>query len=239
MELQTALDDARVRARAEAWTKRYRADPSFPFALGIGPYHRDAEYFCNLFWARAQIALGNHQEASLFVHPALQSAKEHGLFFRVAELSIAQALIYDGQGNLPAALHELENALQIAESYEYILFDESPRFDRLLEQAAERNIHAPYARQLLAAFQSVRVRREAAGTGSELDGQLPGLVDRLSERELEVLRMLAAGLPPSEVAKKLYLSPFTLKAHTRNIYAKLGVHSRVEAINKAREMDLL
>jgi Response regulator containing a CheY-like receiver domain and an HTH DNA-binding domain len=56
---------------------------------------------------------------------------------------------------------------------------------------------------------------------------------------LEVLGLLASGLPPAEVAKKLFLSPFTLKAHTQNIYSKLGVHSRIEAINKAREMDLL
>ena len=64
-------------------------------------------------------------------------------------------------------------------------------------------------------------------------------MEPLSERELEVLRLLASGLPPSEVAKKLYLSPYTLKAHTQNIYAKLAVHSRIEAINKARELNLL
>jgi DNA-binding NarL/FixJ family response regulator len=50
---------------------------------------------------------------------------------------------------------------------------------------------------------------------------------------------LASGLPTSEVAKKLFLSPFTLKAHTQNIHNKLDVHSRIEAINKARELDLL
>jgi LuxR family maltose regulon positive regulatory protein len=64
-------------------------------------------------------------------------------------------------------------------------------------------------------------------------------VDPLSERELEVLRHLASGLSPSEVARKLFLSPFTLKAHTQNIYTKLDVHSRIEAINKARELGLM
>ncbi len=66
-----------------------------------------------------------------------------------------------------------------------------------------------------------------------------GLVDHLSERELEILRMLATGLPPEEVARKLYLSPFTLKAHARNIDAKLRVHTRVEALNKAREVGMI
>ncbi len=61
----------------------------------------------------------------------------------------------------------------------------------------------------------------------------------LSEREIEVLRFLAGGLSPAEVAGKLFLSRFTLKAHTQNIYSKLDVHSRVEAINKARELGLL
>ena len=61
----------------------------------------------------------------------------------------------------------------------------------------------------------------------------------LSERELEVLRLLASGLSSADVAKKLFLSPFTLKAHTQNIYNKLDVHSRIEAINKAREIGLL
>ena len=72
-----------------------------------------------------------------------------------------------------------------------------------------------------------------------MDKGHPDLIDPLSERELEVLRLLAAGSPPAEVAKKLYLSPFTLKAHTQNIYTKLDVHSRIEAINKARELGLL
>lgn len=60
-------------------------------------------------------------------------------------------------------------------------------------------------------------------------------VEPLSERELEVLRLLAEGLSSAEIAAQLYLSPNTLKAHTQNIYSKLDVHSRVQAINKARE----
>lgn len=61
----------------------------------------------------------------------------------------------------------------------------------------------------------------------------------MRERELEVLRLLAAGLSPSEVAQILFLSPFTLKAHTRNIYTKLDVYIRIEAINKARELKMI
>lgn len=233
-------DEPQMRSKAEAWTKEHSPDSSFAFALGIGPYHRDTEYLCNLYWARIQIALGRFKEASTFVGPALESAEERGLFFRVAELSIAQALIHDGQSNPSAALETLGKALQISETCGYTrFFDDGPELDRLLEQAAEKKIHAKYARQLLKSFQPMRAMRKTGGSASKTEKGRPDLVDPLSERELEVLRLLADGSPPAEVAKKLYLSPFTLKAHTQNIYTKLNVHSRIEAINKAREMDLL
>ena len=225
--------DPETRAKAETWTKEHAPDLSFPLSLGIGPYHRDAEYFCNLFWARMQIALGHFKEASTFVSLALASAQERELLFRVAELAILQTLIHNGLGNLPAALESLEQALEISERCRYTrFFDDSPALDKLLQQAVEKKIHATYARQLLTTLQSLHKK-------SKVDKSHPDLVDPLSERELEVLRMLAEGLPPAEVAKKLFLSPFTLKAHTQNIYAKLSVHSRIEAINKARDLELL
>jgi LuxR family maltose regulon positive regulatory protein len=239
-EVQQQPDDPHVRARAETWTKEHSPDLSFPLALGIGPYHRDTEYFCNLYWARVLIALGHFREASTFVLPALAIARERGLLYRVAEFSILQALIQDGQGNPSAALDELGQALEISERCGYTrIFDEGPELDKLLRQAAEKKIHAKYARELLASRQSNRGNRKTAGTAVKVDRARTGLLDPLSERELQVLRLLANGLPPAEVAKKLFLSPFTLKAHTQNIYTKLGVHSRIEAINKARELDLL
>ena len=159
--------------------------------------------------------------------------------FRIAELSITQALIWDGQGNSSGAQDELEKALEIATICGYTrFFDDGPELDRLLQKSAERKIHAQYARQLLTSFQPMRAMRAAAGAALKREKERPNLVDPLSERELEVLRLLATGMPPVEVAKKLFLSPFTLKAHTQNIYTKLSVHSRIEAINKAREMDL-
>jgi LuxR family maltose regulon positive regulatory protein len=239
-DIKRSLEDPQVRSRAEAWTKKYVPDPNAQFALGIGPYHCDTEYFCNLFWARVQIALGHFQEACTFISPALQAARECGLLFRVVELSIAQALIYGGQGNPSAALEVLEKALEIAKACGYTrFFDDSPELDKLLQKAAEGKIHARYARQLLASFHPRRALRATAGAASKGGKEYPNLADPLSERELEVLRLLAGGLPPVEVAKKLFLSPYTLKAHTQNIYTKLSVHSRIEAINKAREMELL
>jgi LuxR family maltose regulon positive regulatory protein len=132
-------------------------------------------------------------------------------------------------------LDSLGRAIEISEPRGYTrFFDDGPDLDTLLRLAVERKIHAKYAKQLLAAFQGLRANHT---TVHDRSGE--GHADLLSERELEVLRMLAGGLTPAEVAKRLFLSPFTLKAHTQNIYTKLGVHSRIEAINKARELQMI
>ena len=64
------------------------------------------------------------------------------------------------------------------------------------------------------------------------------LIEPLSNREKEVLALMVEGLSNSEIAARLYLSPNTLKAHTQNIYGKLDVHSRVQAVVKARNLKL-
>jgi LuxR family transcriptional regulator, maltose regulon positive regulatory protein len=244
-KIQRSLDDPQVRHTAETWTRKNAPDAVEQFSLGIGPYHRDTEYFCNLAWSRVQIALGHYQEAATFIRPALQSAKDHGLLFRVVELSIAQALVDDGLGDPTAALAELGKALEISESAGYArVFDDGPGLDRLLHQCLVKNIHPQFVKQLLATFIRTPLNRKQAGEKTARSALMndqwqEAMVEPLSEREVEVLRMLASGLAPVEVAKRLYLSPHTLKAHTQNIYTKLDVHSRVEAINKARELGLL
>jgi LuxR family maltose regulon positive regulatory protein len=65
------------------------------------------------------------------------------------------------------------------------------------------------------------------------------LIEPLSDRELEVLNLMAEGLSNPNIARRLYLSTNTLKAHAQNIYTKLDVHSRMEAVNKARDLNLL
>jgi LuxR family transcriptional regulator, maltose regulon positive regulatory protein len=232
--------DLQIRYKAEAWTRKYAPDPSYPFALGIGPYHRDAEYFCNLAWAKVQIVLGHFQEASIFIGPALQAARECGLLYRIAELSIQQALIFARRDNSQNAMEELKSAIDIAQTNGYSrLFSDGPDIDWLLQQAVDRNIHTSYSRQILKSLHHMQANEKISPASSKTGSKHPKLVEPLSERELEVLRLLASGLSTAEVAKKLFLSPFTLKAHTQNIYIKLGVHSRIEAINKARELDII
>jgi LuxR family maltose regulon positive regulatory protein len=107
---------------------------------------------------------------------------------------------------------------------------------RLLYEALTRGIAPDYARRLLAAFPVAEPEQTNA-----LKKQAPesDLIEPLSERELEVLQLIAEGLTNPEIASRLFLSVHTVKAHTRNMYGKLGVHSRTQAIARARALGIL
>ena len=96
----------------------------------------------------------------------------------------------------------------------------------LLRVAASRGIALDYVSKLLAAFEEV-----AAPSAP--------LIEPLTERELEVLRLLAAGLSNREIAAQLFLAVGTVKKHTSNIYGKLNVHKRTQAVARARELGLV
>jgi LuxR family maltose regulon positive regulatory protein len=149
----------------------------------------------------------------------------------VVELLVLQALAQQSQGDLPAARVPLERALALAapEGYVRIFVDEGPPMAELLEAAAKRRITPQYVGQLLAALGQAEV-------SSPID---QGLIEPLSERELEVLRLLGTELDGPEIACELVVSLNTLRTHTKNIYSKLGVNSRRAAVRRAEEFDLL
>jgi LuxR family maltose regulon positive regulatory protein len=93
-----------------------------------------------------------------------------------------------------------------------------------------------YARRLLTAFPPAELEQATPPGALAANAQL---VEPLSERELEVLRLLAEGLSNPEIASRLYLSTNTVKVHTRNIYGKLGVHNRTQAVVQAKESGIL
>lgn len=107
---------------------------------------------------------------------------------------------------------------------------------RLLYDTAARGIVPEYAGRLLAAFPAAEPPRDGllrvADTGVEM-------VEPLSGRELEVLGLVAEGLSNHEIAQTLVISPKTVKRHTSSIYGKLGVHSRTQAVAKARSLGIL
>lgn len=128
----------------------------------------------------------------------------------------------------------LIEALNLAEPEGYIstfVMEGEPMADllqRALRQPQLKHRLASYARRILSAFDTAR-KPKPVNT----------LVEPLSERETEVLHYIANGLSNSEIAQRLYLSPNTLKAHTQNIFLKLEVHSRIQAVNKAKELGLI
>jgi LuxR family maltose regulon positive regulatory protein len=130
----------------------------------------------------------------------------------------------------------LGRALSLGEPEGYVrtFVDEDAPMAALLRQAVSRGIARHYAGELLAAFEP--------GIGDiPLPPQpsAPLLAEPLSEREIEVLQLIAAGLSNREIAQKLFIAVGTVKTHINNLYGKLEVHSRTQAIARARELRLL
>jgi LuxR family maltose regulon positive regulatory protein len=135
------------------------------------------------------------------------------------------------QGDVDWALTSLALALAESEGYVCMFVDEGVPMARLLYKAAARGIMPEYAGLLLATF-------------PEVDSAQPKcppteMIEPLSDRELEVLELIAEGLSNREIAAKLYLSLNTVKVHSSNIYGKLGVNSRTQAVAKAKTLGIL
>jgi LuxR family maltose regulon positive regulatory protein len=161
-------------------------------------------------------------------------AAAHEFVGPVVEIAIARGLLYDAAAMKDAALEMLEGALRAAAPMGFfrIFVDEGGLMQALLEEIKPRLRDEPlirYANRLLEGFGGEPARPAARGVAAAL----------LSERELEVLRYLAKGLTYEEIGRQLFLSLNTVQFHVKNIYSKLQVNRRVQAIEKAREMNLL
>ncbi len=153
----------------------------------------------------------------------------------------AAALQADGEDD--KALQLLADALALAEPGGLIrLFvDEGSPMAQLLSEAAARGIRPDYVSRLLAAFGDLT---EDEGPAKKLISFVTrsgpsSLVEPLSQRELEILKLIAQGLSNREINKRLFLALDTVKGHNRRIFDKLQVQSRTEAIARARELGLL
>ena len=240
--LMTSPQDRAVSDQARAWALAHTPDlKQFGIATGIGPYNCDALYLKDITWARVQIALGEGQAALTFIEPVLVVAHQNGLVYRVVELSILKAMALNAAGAHEDSLSTIEEALDLAERYGYLrTLDQGPALDHLLAEAARVGNHAEYIRKLSEAFD--RPFLPAGGTASALRAgptRQPGLVEPLSERELEVLRLIASGCSNAEICGRLVIALGTVKRHINNIYGKLGAQNRTQAINKARQEGLL
>jgi len=140
-------------------------------------------------------------------------------------------LVYHALGEIPIALEYLSEALTLAEPQGYvrIFVDEGLPMEALLREAAKHGAAPNYVSQLLSAFGKAEGRTPVT--------QL--LIEPLSKREFEVLRLLGTELNGPEIARELMVSLHTIRTHTQNIYNKLGVNNRRAAVHRAVELDLL
>jgi LuxR family transcriptional regulator, maltose regulon positive regulatory protein len=165
----------------------------------------------------------------------LHAAEAGGRTGSVIEILALQALAQEIRGDNSAALLPLVQALTLAEpeGYVRVFVDEGAPMAVLVEAAAARGIAPSYARRLLAAFDDDGNKTEPAAATDQ------GLIEPLSGRELDVLRLLRTDLGGPDIARELVVSLNTVRTHTKNIYAKLGVNSRRAAVRRAEELDLL
>ncbi len=205
---------------------------------------------------QARVFLAQHKfdQALDTLTPLVQAAEAGGWLGAGIELLALQALALNGQGHADAATDSLRRALELAEpeGHVRIFADEGEPMKLLIAdfglRIARRETPKPllvYVEKLLSVFSVIGL---AAPFQSEIRNlkhlhrtqvQVSEIVEPLSERELDVLRLIAEGHSNQEIATKLVLAVSTVKTHVNNIFTKLGVQSRTQAIAQAREIKLL
>jgi LuxR family maltose regulon positive regulatory protein len=188
--------------------------------------------------ARVLIAQKRLDEACRLLERLVEAAEASGRRSKLIELLNLQALAFEAGGASTRAMTVLERALTLAEpgGFVRIFVDEGPAMARLLYQVLPHAVGTAYVRGLLAAFPAVELERPISTPSPDAESEW---IEPLSERELEVLQLIAEGLTNREIADRLFLALNTVKGHSRNIYGKLGVHSRTQAIAKARGLGIL
>jgi len=215
-----------------------------------------SEYFkmrlSDTMYARANIALARanpdrHRyltQVKDILAELFEMADSNGWGSKVIEILILQSLGFDLAGDRKSAMTALERALILAEpeGFVRIFIDEGPPMAHLLYEILSRaetlfpKISTTYVQHLLTAFPDIEVEQPKSA-GVHISGD--EWIEPLTERELEVLQLIAKGLTNQEIASKLYLSLNTVKAHTRSIYGKFSVNSRTQAIARARSLGIL
>jgi ATP/maltotriose-dependent transcriptional regulator MalT len=230
-----------VMASVVAWSHHFSASLGDDLPLpGMGPLGAaEAYYIALLAWARVRIAAGAATEALVYLEPQLLLARAHDINARVIELSLAEGLAHAALGDNRRAMEGVARALELGEPEGFLrTFDGGPGIIRLLVDAAHHGIAREYIGHIMESIGPVRdghSNHAAAAPG--ITGVR--LVEPLTEREMEVLRLLDSGLANRQIADRLVITVGTVKRHTANIYGKLGVETRTQAIVRARSLGLV
>jgi LuxR family maltose regulon positive regulatory protein len=196
----------------------------------IPDYRSEVKY---LTLARVKIASGETQGIPESLERLHQAMKENKRMGGVIEVMILKALALQAQGRLDEAIVALHSALSFAkpEGYIRIFVDEGEPMARLLRHAAAEGTELDYVTKLLSAL-GARTQPEKPPAG-------PPAAEEFTQREKEVLRLIAAGLSNRDSAELLAVTEGTIKKHLNNVFGKLGVRSRTQAVARAKELELL
>ncbi len=238
--IQTLIPDLRPIAalKARIYLKQGRPDKAQAWAAERGLSLADEVSYLHEFehLTLARLEITNSLVNALLTR-LLQAAEAQKRRGSELDILLVQALANEAQGNHPQALAALERALALAEPEGYVrIFVDEGEAMRLLIEEQSRNRNHPlsgYTDKLLAAF-----TQPVAALKSAIIHQKSDMIEPLSERELEVLKLLRSELSGPEIAGQLIVSLNTFRTHTKNIFNKLGVNNRRAAVQRAEELDL-
>ncbi|NEP84289.1 MAG: tetratricopeptide repeat protein [Okeania sp. SIO3B3] len=220
--------------KARVWIKQGRVAEAMQWARDHNLSSDDDLHYLreheHITLARVLLADGAIADALGLLARLLDAAYEGGRMGHVIEILIAQALAHHTQNDISQALTSLELALTLAqpEGYVRVFVDEGSPMEHLLEAAAKQAILPDYTRKLRSFFD-----------GRADDKISQPLIEPLSDRELEILRLIAQGLSNREISERLFLALDTVKGHNRRIFGKLDVQRRTEAVARARKLGVL
>lgn len=237
--------------KARVWIAQGRLDKALDWAREQGlsaegelSYLHEFEYITlvRILLARSK---NDHSDSSLrdaigLLERLQKAAEEGGRLGSAIEILMLLALAYQLKGDIPVALPALERALELAEPEGYVrmFLNEGAMMAQLLRETVARKILPGYAGRLLAAFES-EGQMEAAEVSFPPSSALSPLIEPLSQRELDILRLFKTELSGPEIAQELVIALSTVRTHTKSIYSKLNVNSRRAAVKRAMELGLI
>jgi ATP/maltotriose-dependent transcriptional regulator MalT len=190
--------------------------------------------------ARVHLAQGDTSSALAVLSTFRLQVEAKGWEDERLKVMVLQAVAHHAHGEKDKAVRLLGDALALAEPGGFIrLFvDEGAPMAQLLSEAAAHGIMPDYVGKLLAVFAAEKLKNEDK---SSLPPAAPAqpLIEPLSQRELEVLRLITQGLSNREISERLFIALITVKGHNQKIFGKLQVQRRTEAVARARELGLL
>ena len=232
---------AALEAQASLYQGELPAAIRWAEAAGLSPTDTPPPFseLVYFVYVRTLLAQNRVEDARTLLATMERSAQQGGRHRKLITIHLQQALVQQALGHKEGALTRIEDALRLAasEGYRRAFLDEGQEIVGLLPQVRARqggSIALDFVDQVLGDASAARVERVIPQAP-----RAQALIEPLSERELQVLRLLVAGLSSTEVAQELYIAVGTARTHIKNIYGKLGVHSRVEAVTRAQELGLV